>query len=262
MEHAHFLRRTQKMEGDQRKRSKTAKQTQRKPKPREEKQSVELSETAQPSSGASIQDHDSPRQRRPPTSAPAAPRTRRAGGRKAPIITTASRTRTRVVTADTAQASPLSGTRKVVGPIGRDGKKHIQETLKVAGLPRRHCRPVQRGTLSGTTTTPPATGTVIDRQKEEQAVVKVEEKKLSTVSDSTSTRSHSTVATASGATAEAVRVEKHGVETQQESKSAAQETQLMHGAGAPDGGDHTPSKKPTQRKRHKRTGRYGEQLIS
>ena len=256
MEHA------QKMEGDQRKRSKTAKQTQRKPKSREEKQSVELSETAQPSSGASIQDHDSSRQRRPPTSAPAAPRTRQAGGRKAPIITAASRPRTRVVTAGTAQASPLSGTRKVVSPIGRDGKKHVQETLKVAGPPRRHCRPVQRGALSGTTTTPPATGTVIDRQKEEQAVAKVEEKKLLTVSDSTSMQSHSTVATApksGGATAEAVREEKHGKETQQEYKSAAQETQLTHGAGgAPDGSDHTPSKKPAQRKRHKRIGRYGE----
>ena len=231
---------TQKMEGDQRKRSKTTKQTQRKSK----KQRVESPETPQPSSGASSQDHDPPR--RPHTRIP---RTRR--GRKVP---------------DATEASPLSSTRKVVGLVkSGDGKKHDEETLKG---PRRRRRPVQRGALSDleTTTTlckPPTTGTVRDKQNEEQAVVKaVEEKELSSVSDP-SMRSHSTVATApesSGATAEAAREEKHGKETQQESKSAAQETQLMHGAaGATDGSDHTPSfKKPAQRKRHKRTGRYGK----
>ena len=229
------------MEGNQRKRSKATKQTQRKSK----KQRVESPETPQPSSGASSQDHDPPR--RPHTRIP---RTRR--GRKV---------------SDATEASPLSSTRKVVGLVkSGDGKKHDEETLKG---PRRRRRPVQRGALSDLETTtilfePPATGTVRDRQNEEQAVVKVEEKELSSVSDP-SMRSHSTVATApesSGATAEAAKEEKHGKGTQQEfkSESAAQETQLMHGAGAPDGSDPTPSKKPAQRKRRKQTGRYGEQF--
>ena len=108
-------------------------------------------------------------------------------------------------------------------------------------------------------TTPPAVATVLDSNREEQAVVEVEEKKLLTVSDT-----HSVVATApesSGATAEATREDKHGKETQEESKSATQETLIKHKPRAQDGGDHASSKKPIWRKRHKRTGCHGEHLL-
>jgi hypothetical protein len=116
---------------------------------------------------------------------------------------------------------------------------------------------------SEATTTPPAIGTVTAGSNcEEQDVVDEEEKKLLTVSDT-----HSTVATgpeSSGATAEVGRGERHGEGGQEESKTAAQETQLKHGPRAQDGSHHASSsiKKPAaQRKRRKRTGRHGELLL-
>ena len=147
----------------------------------------------------------------------------------------------------TMQALPLS-----LGPIEKDEKKsqgclNEQETISLETTRQPEA-----------TTTTPAIGMVPESIQEKHTVISVEEMKLLAVSGT-----HSTVATppeSSGATAEAAREEKHGKGTQQESKSGAQETQLMHGAGAPDGIDHTPSKKPAQRKRHKRTGRYGEQF--
>ena len=107
-------------------------------------------------------------------------------------------------------------------------------------------------------TTSPAISTVLNSHCEEQTVVEVEEKKVLTVSDTS--MSHSMVATApesSGATAEASREEKCGKRTQEKSKSA-QETPLKNGPRAQDGSNHASFKKTVQRKRHKRTGRYGE----
>ena len=108
-------------------------------------------------------------------------------------------------------------------------------------------------------TTSPAISTVLNSHCEEQTVVEVEEKKVLTVSDTS--MSHSMVATApdsSGATAKASRKEKHEKRMQEESKSA-QEILLKHGRRAQDENDHASSKKPVRRrKRHKRTGRYGE----
>ena len=75
--------------------------------------------------------------------------------------------------------------------------------------------------------------------------------------------SHSTVATApesSGATAKALREEKHGKRTQEESTSA-QETPLKHGRRAQNRTDDASSKKLVQRKRHKRTRCNGELFL-
>ena len=57
--------------------------------------------------------------------------------------------------------------------------------------------------------------------------------------------------------AEASKEEKYVKGTQEKSKSA-QETPLKNGPRAQDGSNHASSKKTLQRKRHKRTGRYGE----
>ena len=55
----------------------------------------------------------------------------------------------------------------------------------------------------------------------------------------------------------ASKEEKYVKGTQDKSKSA-QETPLKNGPRAQDGSNHASSKKTLQRKRHKRTGRYGE----
>ena len=109
---------------------------------------------------------------------------------------------------------------------------------------------------SEATTTHPAIDTLPDSNREEQGVVGVKEKELPTVSDA-----HSAVAAApesAGATCYCIaKVARSGKE---ESKSATQETQLKHGARAQNGSNQASSKKPAQRKRHKRTGRHGEQF--
>ena len=105
------------------------------------------------------------------------------------------------------------------------------------------------------TATTQAIGTVLDSYCEEQAVVEVEEKKQLTVSDTSMSRS-GTVATApesSGAVAKASGDDKHMKGTQEKSKSA-HKTLLKQGPRGQDGSVHTSSKKPVQRKRHKRTG--------
>ena len=111
---------------------------------------------------------------------------------------------------------------------------------------------------SEVTATPPPIGTVMDSNREEQDVVDKEEKKLLTVSDTQSTVDPGPES--SGATAVVAR-EGGGQEAQ--SKTAAQETQLKHGSRAQDGSSDVSSiKKPAaQRKRRKRTGRYGEHLL-
>ena len=104
-----------------------------------------------------------------------------------------------------------------------------------------------------------ATGTILDSHCEEQAVVEMEEKKALIVSD-TSMSPSGTVATppeSSRVTAEASKEEKYVKGTREKSKSA-QETPLKNGARAQDGSNHASFKKTVQRKRHKRTGRYGE----
>ena len=104
------------------------------------------------------------------------------------------------------------------------------------------------------TTTHPAIDTLPDSNREEQGVVGVEEKVLPSVSDT-----HSVVAAApeSGGATCIAEVMKSGKE---EYKSTTQETQLKHGSRAQDGSNQASSKKPAQRKRHKRTGRHGEQF--
>ena len=107
---------------------------------------------------------------------------------------------------------------------------------------------------SEATTTHSAIDTLPDSNHKKQGVVCVEEKELLTVSDT-----HSAVAAApesAGATCivEVARSRK------EKCKSATPETQLKHGLRAQDGSNQASSKKPAQRKRHKRTGRHGEQF--
>ena len=215
------------------KRSRTTRQTQRKHKSvkrRVEKERIELPGTAQPSTGASSQGHDLQ-----------PPRTKK---RRKLRPTLADTSEPRELTVTTGQASTLNVR------IDDDDKTLVSCSKKTGEDPEF---------LNQQSEAVTATGTILDSHCEEQAIVEMEEKKVLIVSD-TSMSPSGTVATppeSSRVTAEASKEEKYVKGTQEKSKSA-QETPLKNGARAQDGSNHASSKKTVQRKRHKRTGRYGE----
>ena len=217
------------MEGDQRKQSKTTRQTQRKYKPvkrRVEKERVELPGTVQPSTGASSQGHDLQ-----------PPRTKKR--RKLPIL---------VDTSESRELTVITGQASTPNVRIDDDDKTLMSCSKKTG---EHPEFLNQQSEAVT-----ATDTVLDSHREEQAIVEMEEKKLLITSMSPS----GTVATppeSSRLTAKASKEEKYVKGTQKKSKSA-QEAPLKNGPRAQDGSNHVSSKKTVQRKRHRRTGRYGE----
>ena len=146
-------------------------------------------------------------------------------------------------TITTIQSLPLSRQGEATDTAESDDKKpkgtheDSESCLEIAQPP---VQPVDIVKPSEATATPPAIGTVSGRHCEEQAVVEVEEKKLSIVADTSKSYSTST---------EASR------EDDKEHKGTSEDRQK--GPRAQDESDQV-SKKPVRKKRHKRTRRHGE----
>ena len=209
----------------QSKQSKTTKQTQRKDKPvkkRVEIETVELSETAQLSTGSSLHDHDL----QPPTSAVV---------ETEKIVATVIDT-SEPHTATTAQSLPLSGQGEANDRAEIDDKRTWEDPESCPKSLQPPVQPVDIVRPSEATTTPPAIGTVSGSNYEEQTV----EKKLSIVADTS--KSHSTAT-------EALR------EDDNEHKGTSEDRQT--GPRAQDESDRV-SKKPVRKKRHKRTRHHGK----
>ena len=207
----------------QSKQSKTTKQTQRKDKPVKKRV-----ETAQLSVGASSHGHDL----QPPTSAVVETE------KIVPTITDTSEPHT----VTTTQSLPLSGqgdaNDKAETVMTRELGKILSESCPKSLQPP--VQPVDIDRPSEATTTPPAIDTVSGSHCKEQAVVEVEEKKLSIIADTS--KSHSTATEASR-------------EDDKEHKGTSEDRQT--GPRAQDENDHV-SRKPVRKKRHKRTRRHGE----
>ena len=216
----------------QSKQSKTTKQSQRKDKlvkKRVEKKGVELFDTAQLSIGASSHGHDL----QPPTS-----RAVVETEKKVPTVTDTSEPHT----ATTTQSLPLSGqgeaNDKAETVMTRELGKILSESCPKSLQPP--VQPVNTDRPSEATTTPSAIGTVSGSHCEEQAVVEVEEKKLSIIADTSKSYSTSTEASRED------DKEHKGISGDRQQRPRAQ-----------DESDHV-SKKPVRKKRHKRTRRHGE----
>ena len=146
-------------------------------------------------------------------------------------------------TITTIQSLPLSRQGEATDTAESDDEKpkgtqeDSESCLEIAQPP---VQPVDIVKPSEATATPPTIGTVSGRHCEVQAVVEVEEKKLSIVADTSKSYSTST---------EASR------EDDKEHKGTSEDRQ--QGPRAQDESDQV-SKKPVRKKRHKRTRRHGE----